>query len=67
MTTATDELLLSGADVQIQAAGKTPAVTIVAYTGGMMAVPGWGPVAIELAGIDAALQVSILADHDATL
>jgi len=36
--------------VEIQAAGKTPAVSIVAYTGGVMAVPGWGPVAIELAG-----------------
>lgn len=43
-------------------------MTIVAYTGGLMAVPGWGPVGIDLAGIDAsAEQIGILADHDATL
>ena len=67
MSTATDELLLSVAEVEIQAAGKTPAVNIVAYTGGVMAVPGWGPVVIDLAGIDATGQVGILADHDSTL
>jgi phage head maturation protease len=67
MTTALDELLLSAAEVEIQAAGKPPSVTIVAYTG-LMVVPGWGPVVLDLAGIDAsAEQVSILADHDATL
>ncbi len=67
MTTATEGLMFSTAEVDIQAAGKTPAVSIVAYSGGVMAVPGWGPVAIELASIDVAQQVGILADHDATL
>jgi hypothetical protein len=69
MTTAIDELLLSAAEVEIQAtSSKPPSVTIVAYTGGLMAVPGWGPVVIDLAGIDAsAEQIGILADHDATL
>lgn len=68
MTTAIDELLLSSAEVEIKASGKSPTVTIVAYTGGLMAVPGWGPVAIDLAGIDAsAEQVGILADHNSTL
>jgi hypothetical protein len=68
MTTAVDELLLSAAEVEIQATGKPPAVTIVAYTGGLMSVPGWGPVAIDLAGIDAsAEQVGILADHNSSL
>lgn len=68
MTTAIDELLLSAAEVEIQASGKPPSVTIVAYTGGLMAVPGWGPVVLDLAGIDASVeQVGILADHDATL
>jgi hypothetical protein len=68
MTVAADELLLSAAEVEIQATGKSPAVSIVAYTGGLMVVPGWGPVAIELGGIDAsAEQVSILADHNASL
>ena len=69
MSVATQELLLAASDVQIEAAAdKTPAVSIVAYTGGLMNVPGWGPLVIDLAGIDAsASQVSILADHDATL
>ncbi len=69
MTTALDELLLSSAEVAVQAsAGKPATVSIMAYTGGLMAVPGWGPVAIDLAGLDAgAEQISLLADHDATL
>lgn len=69
MTTAIDELLLSAAEVEIQAtSSKPPSVTIVAYTGGLMTVPGWGPVVLDLAGIDAsAEQVGILVDHDATL
>lgn len=61
MSTAIDELLLATADVEIQATGKQPSVNIVAYTGGLMSVPGWGPVAIDLDGIDASAdQVSIL-------
>jgi hypothetical protein len=62
-------MLLSCAEVEIQAAsGKPPSVSIVAYTGGLMTVPGWGPVAIDLAGLDAgAEQISLLADHDASL
>ncbi len=68
MTTATEELLLAATDVEIQAAGRTPAVTIVAYTGGEMVVPGWGPLVLDLAGVDvSASQISILADHDSTL
>lgn len=68
MTTAIDELLLSAAEVEIQATGKPPTVSIVAYTGGLMTVPGWGPVAINLAGVDASAdQIGILADHDASL
>ncbi len=68
MTTAIDELLLSAAEVEIQATGKPTTVSIVAYTGGLMTVPGWGPVAINLAGVDAsAEQISLLADHDASL
>ena len=68
MSTATEELLLSAAEVEIQATGKSPAVSIVAYTGGQMVVPGWGPLVIDLAGVDvSASQISILADHDSTL
>ncbi|HID22321.1 MAG TPA: hypothetical protein EYP14_07960 [Planctomycetaceae bacterium] len=68
MTTTTEELLLAATDVQIQAAGKTPTVSIVAYSGVLMTVPGWGPLVIDLAGVDvSASQISILADHDSTL
>jgi hypothetical protein len=43
-------------------------VVITAYSGGLMNVPGWGPLVIDLAGLDlSALQVGILADHDASL
>ncbi|HHM12062.1 MAG TPA: hypothetical protein ENJ16_00800, partial [Planctomycetaceae bacterium] len=68
MTTATQDLLLAAGDVEIQATGKTSQVTIVAYSGGLMTVPGWGPVVLDLSGVDlSAPQISILADHDATL
>jgi hypothetical protein len=51
-STVSQEILLSAAEVEIQAAsGKPPSVSIVAYTGGLMSVPGWGPVVIDLAGL----------------
>ena len=70
MSTAPETLLLAARDVRVEAAagGKTPTVSIVAYTGGLMVVQGWGPIVIDLAGVDvSAPQISILADHDATL
>lgn len=68
MTTATDNLLLKARCVEISASGTTPTVSMLAYSGGMMSVPGWGWVAIDLAGLDlSASQISILADHDASL
>lgn len=67
-TTATDNLLLAAPEVAIEAGGrKAPKISIVAYTGGLMAVPGWGPVAIDLTGLDATGQVPLLADHNATV
>jgi hypothetical protein len=40
-TTTLDELLLASSEVELQAtAGKPPAVSIVAYCGGLMVVPG---------------------------
>lgn len=63
-----DALLLTGGPVEIAAAGKPPTVTILAYSGNLMNVPGWGPIVIDLAGLDlSASQVGILADHDALL
>lgn len=68
MTAAVDELFLSAAEVEIQATGKQPSISIVAYTGGLMTVSGWGQVVIDLSATDtSAGQISILADHDATL
>lgn len=65
--TMTDNLLLAAPEVAIEAGGepKRPRISIVAYTGGMMRVPGWGDVAINLDGLDASGQVPLLADHDA--
>lgn len=51
----------------IQAAVKpddaTKAVSILAYNGAVMVVGGWGPVVIDLAGLQIPQQVPLLADH----
>lgn len=69
MSVVTEDLLIAASQVRIEAAAdKSTAVSIVAYTGGQMVVPGWGPLVIDLAGVDvSASQIGILADHDATL
>lgn len=71
MNTATvkEDLLLTAAEVEIEAAGKDarPKISVVAYTGRIMRVPGWGDIAIDLAGLEAGGQVPLLADHDATV
>lgn len=51
-TTTADDILLAGGPVEIKAAGKTPTVFILAYGGGLMTVPGWGPLVIDLAGLE---------------
>lgn len=64
-----EQLIFPAGVCEIQAAaetGKLARVEILAYTGGLMKVPGWGLVAIDLAGLDASGQIAILADHDAT-
>ena len=65
----TNEMILSAAEVEIEAAGKDarPKISVVAYTGRIMRVPGWGDIAIDLAGLEAGGQVPLLADHDATV
>lgn len=67
MVVAADDLLIAVSQVEIQAAGKQPRVSIIAYSGGVMSVPGWGPVAIDLTGLDASGRIALLADHDATV
>jgi len=42
---------------------KLPAVEIMAYGGGLMTVPHWGLIAIDLSGLELG-QVPILADHE---
>lgn len=52
--------------VEIQAAAdntKTPRVEILGYSGDVMNVPGWGPVVINLSGLDITPPTAILADH----
>lgn len=68
MSTA-NEMIIAATEVGIEASGKDarPRINIVAYSGGLMAVPGWGPVAIDLAGLEAGGQVPLLADHNATV
>ena len=64
-----NEMILSAAEVEIEAAGKDarPKISVVAYTGRIMRVPGWGDIAIDLAGLEAGGQVPLLADHNATV
>lgn len=60
------ELVLTAAKVEIAAGqgAKQPAVNIVAYTGGVMKVGGWGDIAINLAGLDCGGAIPLLVDHD---
>lgn len=57
------------AAVHLQAAaeGKPPRVNILAYSGGIMTVDGWGDVALVLAGLELPPTIPLLGDHDATL
>jgi len=65
-TTIEQEIVLTAAKVEIAAgeAQKQPAVSIVAYTGGIMRVGGWGDIAINLAGLDCGGAIPLLVDHD---
>jgi len=57
-----DDLLIEAA-VDMR---KLPTVSILAYSGGIMKVPGWGNIVIDLANLDASHGVAILSDHDST-
>ncbi|MBC7353205.1 MAG: hypothetical protein H5U08_12660, partial [Thermogutta sp.] len=39
-------------------------VRITAYTGGVMTVTGWGPVIIDLQGLELPERVTLLSDHE---
>ena len=65
---ATDnDILLLARGVTVPSGEKQPRVEILAYSGGLMDVPGWGALAIDLAGLDLSGQVRILADHDSSI
>jgi hypothetical protein len=54
------------ARLQAQADGQSASVKvqIVAYTGGVIRVPSWGPVVIDLAGLELPEKLPLLADHN---
>ncbi len=56
-------------DIQAVAPGeqRPPRVAIVAYTGGIMGIEGFGPVAIDLQGADVSGPVPLLAAHGESL
>lgn len=68
MATVTDNMLLAAPEVRIEAGRerKQPSVSIVAYNGGIMRVPGWNNVVIDLARLDVTGGVTILSDHDSS-
>ncbi len=61
-----EAIMLTAAKVEIAAGqgAKQPAVNIVAYTGGVMRVGGWGDIAINLSGLDCGGPIPLLVDHD---
>jgi hypothetical protein len=64
----TEDVLLAAAAVTVEAGAESnrPRVNILAYTGGIMRVPGWGDIVIDLAGLDVSGAVALLSDHDST-
>ena len=63
----TGDLMLAASEAAIEASGEPnrPCISILAYAGGIMRVPGWGDLALDLDGIDASGRIALLADHDA--
>ncbi len=62
-----NDIILMARGVEVACGEKLPRLDILAYNGGLMRVPGWGPLAIDLAGLDLAGQVRVLADHDSSI
>lgn len=61
------DILLTVSGVELACGEKQPQVSIMAYSGAAMRVPGWGVIVLDLAGLDLAGRVPILCDHDASL
>lgn len=56
------QLLFAAAKAKV-AGNKKPSLVVLAYSGGIMAPPGWGDVAIDLTGLQVEGRVPMLADH----
>jgi hypothetical protein len=64
MSTATEQQINFTADIEIKAAdGKKPQVQILAYTGGILALPV-GDVVVDLAGMEIPASIPLLSDHE---
>lgn len=48
-------------------AGKPRRLSIVGYTGGVMRIEGFGPLVVDLTGLELPRSIPVLADHDSTL
>ncbi len=61
------DLVIGPGEVELTAAGegkkKRPRVSMLAYSGGVMTVPDWGAVVIDLAGLDISGQITFLSGH----
>jgi Mu-like prophage major head subunit gpT len=65
-----NEPLRFAGSVMIQAqadGGKPPRISILAYSGGIMNVAGYGDIVIDLVGLTLPGRVTLLADHISTL
>lgn len=57
-------ITFASAALEIQAAeGKRPRIDILAYDGGIMTVPGFGPAVVDLAGMEITASIPLLEDH----
>ncbi|MCC7193368.1 MAG: Mu-like prophage major head subunit gpT family protein [Phycisphaeraceae bacterium] len=67
-TTIHNDIILASTEVTIEAAErKQPTVSVLAYSGAIMRITGWGPLAVDLSGIQAGDTIPLLVDHDSTL
>ena len=59
------DIILAAADVGIAASteGRLPRVNVLAYSGGLMNVGGFGPIVVDLRGMELPPDLPLLADH----
>ena len=63
-THAANAFWLRASETKLRAAaGRPPQISILAYSGGIMSVEGFGPLVIDLAGLELPDQVTLLSAH----